>query len=162
MRGLPKVQGTFNDINAQYITYCLPTLQQRTNAQALAMMHNICPSIGPYCSIPADATTHCLNKLQLALKCQRPEQVNWALNTLSVLSSTAQPAMLLSQLPGLLDALVQLIADGIQQRLPPCDLDDDDHHVTGACDATAGAPPGSGISSGVVDCFVPQCFMSPI
>ncbi|DBA81783.1 TPA: hypothetical protein ACH3X1_007513 [Trebouxia sp. C0004] len=80
------------------------------------LLNGIAPSLGPLLVVPSDFASSHAKEIQLALRSGVHSSVAWSLNALTVLSFNANPPLLLTQHPGLLDALLQVIASGVKEE----------------------------------------------
>ncbi|KAL0051203.1 hypothetical protein WJX82_003707 [Trebouxia sp. C0006] len=80
------------------------------------MLSSIAPSLGPLLTVPSDFASSHAKEIQLALRSRVHSSVAWSLNALTVLSFNANPPLLLTQHPGVLDALLQVITSGLKEE----------------------------------------------
>ncbi|KAL0026679.1 hypothetical protein WJX79_003431 [Trebouxia sp. C0005] len=80
------------------------------------MLKGIAPSLGPLLTVPSDFASSHAKDIQLAMRSGVRSSVAWSLNALTVLTFNANPPLLLTQHPGLLDALLQVIASGLKEE----------------------------------------------
>jgi len=79
------------------------------NRRAQGMFDKIAPSMGPYMVIPPNFEISHWDEIMKALNSQAPEAIAWSLNVLAILAHDAKHEMRVSKLPGLLEALLNIV-----------------------------------------------------